>query len=50
MVVGAADKNGMIDTSLILSLIDQVNLRSKIFELETRFSGMEYEDDEEEIF
>lgn len=39
MIFKSADENGLVDTNLIKSLIEQVHLRSSFFALETRFKG-----------
>ena len=42
-----ADKQGKVNIEMIRSLIDQVNLRCKMLDLEKRYRGLEMEDEEE---
>lgn len=46
LVFSCADKKGNVNIDIIRSLIDQVNLRCKMLELERRLGGLEMEDEE----
>lgn len=47
LVFSCADKKGLVNIEIIRSLIDQVNLRCKMLELEKRLGGLEMQDEAE---
>lgn len=50
LVANCADKTGMVDTELIKSLIDQVNLRCEMLDIEIKADDLELGMTEEEIY
>ena len=47
LVYSCADKQGQVNIEMIRSLVDQVNLRCKMLDLEQRLRGLELENEEE---
>jgi hypothetical protein len=50
LVANCADKMGFVDTELLLSLIDQVNLRCQMLNIEMRVGDLDIGKTEEEVF
>lgn len=50
LVANCADKMGIVDTELLVSLIDQVNLRCKMMNIEMRVGDLVIGKTEQEVF